>query len=766
MRFKRQGLTPKRTIVAYALALFLVLGHEADRLADWLEALGRSDSKPGQILALNLAADLKAAAKSSGIKALGQAEDRVLAALSPAAEVGSVSATPMAASYRNLKSDASPAWPKDNALTDPALNLGCPDELCPDNDNSASAPQNSLDEIPSDSASIYPRDSIPLAPYKPNFYRVLLVGDSMMLEGLGPPLQKALAKIPGLTVSREGKYATGLCRLDVFDWFKYFEDLLAAKEPDLVAISIGANDTQDIVENGQRHLVTTEKWREIYGQRVAKIIQIAAENNAQVVWIGLPIMGKEPYNARAAAINEVAEEACQRDAGCRFFDSWGILAEEGKYSTFLAINDKKIRVRAKDNIHLTESGGRIMAEECLAFLENFAILGEGRGDPEVLAEGKYTLEIIDDPAKIEPALALEGDLALSKRQNQDAQNPDAQNPDAQNPETQNQEAKNPGTQNLEAPKAAEGLMGPLLENFAESGNGQGINSAPIPVNPKLAVNSASSAGPFTPKTPGAMASAASALIEASFESKFLGREVKYLAYAPKSSVISPTVFLLPGVGENYTAFATHFGEDLFRLADQYGLILVMIDSGKDGWYLDSPVKANSAHETSFFKELLPDAFVKLPIDKERLGLLGISMGGHGALNFALSKPLAFKAVATMSAITDLSLHGSGRINEFLGLKEVLGPYPAKAENWRAKSAYQRARANPEALAGVSLNLTVGLSDKLALAENRQFSRLLTDLGIPRLYREDSGGHDWKLWASQLPGHMAFLAERLNSRSDP
>jgi enterochelin esterase-like enzyme len=55
---------------------------------------------------------------------------------------------------------------------------------------------------------------------------------------------------------------------------------------------------------------------------------------------------------------------------------------------------------------------------------------------------------------------------------------------------------------------------------------------------------------------------------------------------------------------------------------------------------------------------------------------------------------------------------------------------------------------------------VGLGDRLVLAENRQFHRLLSEKGVNHQYQEDSGGHDWGLWGRQLPGHMEFLARNI------
>ena len=83
--------------------------------------------------------------------------------------------------------------------------------------------------------------------------RVLLVGDSMMMEGLGPTLHHRLRKRDNLDVHREGKYSSGLSRPDFYNWFENLPIMLEEYQPDLLIMSLGANDTQDIVIDKKRY---------------------------------------------------------------------------------------------------------------------------------------------------------------------------------------------------------------------------------------------------------------------------------------------------------------------------------------------------------------------------------------------------------------------------------------------------------------------------------------------------------------------------------
>ena len=61
--------------------------------------------------------------------------------------------------------------------------------------------------------------------------KVLIAGDSMILEGFGFALERALKKFPGLSVVRAGKYSTGLSRPDYFDWMPYLRELSRRMPP-------------------------------------------------------------------------------------------------------------------------------------------------------------------------------------------------------------------------------------------------------------------------------------------------------------------------------------------------------------------------------------------------------------------------------------------------------------------------------------------------------------------------------------------------------
>ncbi|MEW5724442.1 MAG: DUF459 domain-containing protein, partial [Thermodesulfobacteriota bacterium] len=219
-----------------------------------------------------------------------------------------------------------------------------------------------------------PPAEVPETPVKIAPKTVLVAGDSMILEGFGPALQRALKKYPGLKVAREGKYSSGLSRPDYFDWQVYIAEILDKHNPDVLILSLGANDPQDIVDaDRKRHFVASEPWNEIYGARARELLKVPEARGILTFWVGLPIMGPAKYSPRIKNINDVVQKECEANPKCVFVDTWLVLAgADDKYTTFLKDDQgRHLRVRAKDNIHLTNEGGDIMVQYFLDAVDKY-----------------------------------------------------------------------------------------------------------------------------------------------------------------------------------------------------------------------------------------------------------------------------------------------------------------------------------------------------------------------------------------------------------
>ncbi|MDR3570178.1 MAG: DUF459 domain-containing protein [Syntrophobacteraceae bacterium] len=195
--------------------------------------------------------------------------------------------------------------------------------------------------------------------------KVLIVGDSEMAEGFGPALQRRLEKYTTVKVLRKGVYSTGFVHQETFNWTDTLKSLIATYHPDLIVIHMGANDPIDIVpKTGRRMYFGNDKWREVYGLRVAQFLKIVSEKKIMTFWVGMPIMGSAKYCAKIEVINSVFKQECDKVSGCFYVDTWSALTStNGKYTAYeRAPSGKLCRIRAKDNVHLTGAGGKLLTD--------------------------------------------------------------------------------------------------------------------------------------------------------------------------------------------------------------------------------------------------------------------------------------------------------------------------------------------------------------------------------------------------------------------
>ncbi len=247
----------------------------------------------------------------------------------------------------------------------------------------------------------------------------------------------------------------------------------------------------------------------------------------------------------------------------------------------------------------------------------------------------------------------------------------------------------------------------------------------------------------------------------SFASKARGKSTSYYAFIPVSTDGEkrfPTLFLLHGAYDDYTAWKKHAGNRICELASEYGIIIITPDGDPFGWYADSPGDKANQIETFFINELIPNIEKELPANGLR-GITGLSMGGHGAFVLALRNPGTFVTVSSMSGILDITRHATQ-----WQLARVFGPYnDGNQKVWQEHSSLNLISQHRGMLNSLPMLISVSVRDRLCLAENVQFHHDLEEMGIAHEYEESPGGHDWDYWLSQLPIHVNFQAHNLNKR---
>ena len=213
----------------------------------------------------------------------------------------------------------------------------------------------------------------------------------------------------------------------------------------------------------------------------------------------------------------------------------------------------------------------------------------------------------------------------------------------------------------------------------------------------------------------------------------------------------PLVYLLHGAWDDWTILSEKAHRELQSMATRHGLILVMPDGQPFGWYIDGTRKPEHRLGSWFVEEQRPAAEQVLP-HGGRVGLLGISMGGHGALNYALDRPGEYGAVSVLSGAVDLTFAESRE-----ALQEILGPLQDNPGDWEARSALHRLRDFEEPFPPVSL--VCGTEDIWYPSQ----VELADVLGAGARVRWVEGrGHEWSLWLESLDAELSWMAETLNS----
>jgi len=194
-----------------------------------------------------------------------------------------------------------------------------------------------------------------------NAKKVLVVGD-FMGGRLAGGLDATFAENPGVVVIDHTEVASGLVRQDHYDWPQALPDMITNEKPALVVVMIGANDRQQIDTSSEREKFRTERWFELYKQRVKEFGQIARDRNLPLLWVGLPAFQSPSMMADAVTLNSIYRSQME-EIGGEFVDIWdGFVDEDGKFMvTGSDVNGQQVRLRSADGINMTEAGRRKLA---------------------------------------------------------------------------------------------------------------------------------------------------------------------------------------------------------------------------------------------------------------------------------------------------------------------------------------------------------------------------------------------------------------------
>ena len=236
-------------------------------------------------------------------------------------------------------------------------------------------------------------------------------------------------------------------------------------------------------------------------------------------------------------------------------------------------------------------------------------------------------------------------------------------------------------------------------------------------------------------------------------SKNLAKPMDITVFVPDKAVQGekcPSVYLLNGHDGDHTQWSrlrTNLGE----LADFYGMVMVLT-SGQDSWYWDSPIDPGMQMESFFVLDLVPYITKNYnTIDsRDSRAITGLSMGGHGALWLAVRHPDVFGSAGSTS--------GGVNILPFptrWHMADRLGKYEDNPQRWRdhtVASQIERFKT-----AGLNIIFDCGVDDFFAKV-NDDLHRDLVKAGVPHDYTSRPGTHSFEYWKNSILYHLLFFNE--------
>lgn len=245
-----------------------------------------------------------------------------------------------------------------------------------------------------------------------------------------------------------------------------------------------------------------------------------------------------------------------------------------------------------------------------------------------------------------------------------------------------------------------------------------------------------------------------------FWSAALGREMPYRVFLPARIADGeklPVVYVLHGRGPDFRDWSNHSDIAAYALR---GLILVMPEGGSS-FYMNAVRPPGNRYEDYITRDLIAEVERQFPARSGRgsRAIVGISMGGFGAITLALRQPNLYAFAAGLSPALDVPERrfSPARPRQWWLFRGIFGPMGSRER--AARDPFKLIQgADPKTIP--YLYLTAGEQEPL-LEPNQRFAAQLAQRHFQYEFHTSPGGHDWDEWNGQIPGCFARLVTVLS-----
>lgn len=245
-----------------------------------------------------------------------------------------------------------------------------------------------------------------------------------------------------------------------------------------------------------------------------------------------------------------------------------------------------------------------------------------------------------------------------------------------------------------------------------------------------------------------------------YASPAMQRDMTYSVYTPpgwSASEQLPLVVLLHGAADDpRTPDKSQVGQvlDAHMTKGDVPRVVIAVPQGDLGFW-ENWYSGERRYRDWVTQELVPHVQRRYHTQPcpEGCHVMGVSMGGAGALSFALAEPHAWRSVSVISApIFDIDdvreLYGSFWVNVFVPVDDIWGPFDCA--NAPKRDVYTRWQSNAD-MGPFSLLVTWGSRDSEQIRETSlHFQTHLKERGMTARTFEFDGDHSWASWRDVFP----------------
>ncbi|HXM11600.1 MAG TPA: alpha/beta hydrolase family protein [Terriglobales bacterium] len=259
------------------------------------------------------------------------------------------------------------------------------------------------------------------------------------------------------------------------------------------------------------------------------------------------------------------------------------------------------------------------------------------------------------------------------------------------------------------------------------------------------------------------------------QSRVLGQTVHYCVILPPGYDAAtaghsprryPVLYFLHGLGDNEQTLFKGGGWDLIEDLRQKGQIsdfLVIAPEGKRSFFINS-ADGRVSYGDFFIREFIPYIESHYSIRRERSAraISGVSMGGYGALRFALAYPELFSSVSAQSAAliaqSPRQTETMPMLTPLSGLLGAVFGNPVDLRHWSQNSPFVLAKQNRALIRSTKLSIyfNCGREDEFGFENGAaELHRQLQAEGIEHEYHLYPGNHDAGYFLAHLGETLTF-----------